>query len=125
MGDLGDVSPLVQVDGLEAIDVRDTVILDGFLEFVDVFHHLELATAGVDLGNSTGLQLVHQSAKDGTITENLLEGAGLHSLTKDGFDPAEHLSLKLGVTLAGDLLNAEKIGSDSHKDSDVVDVRRQ
>ena len=68
MGDLGDVSPLVQVDGLEAIDVRDTVILDGFLEFVDVFHHLELATAGVDLGNSTGLQLVHQSAKDGTIT---------------------------------------------------------
>ena len=47
----------------------------------------------------------------------------MHSLTKDGFDPAEHLSLKLGVTLAGDLLNAEKIGSDSHKDSDVVSSR--
>lgn len=104
LSDLGDVSPLVQVDSLKDINVGHAVVSDGGLEFVDILHHLELTAGGVDLGNGAWLQLVHQSAQDGTIAEHLLEGARLQTLAEHGLDPAEHLSLKLGITLASDLV---------------------
>jgi len=112
--DLGDVSPLVKVNGLEDVDVWDAVLLDGRLEFVDILHHLELTALGVDLGNSTWLQLVHQAAEDGAVAEDLLEGALGKALPEDGLDPAEHLGLQLGITLSGDLvsdLGAEAIAT--------------
>lgn len=93
LGDLGDVSPLVEVHRLEAVNVRDAVVLDGRLEFVDVLHHLELPALRVDLGNRAGLQLVHQPTEDGPVAEDLLEGARGQTLAEDCLNPAEHLRL--------------------------------
>lgn len=104
LGDLWDVATFIEIDSLEAINIWDTVVLDGSLELVDVFHHLELSTGGVDLGNGAWLEFVHQSAENRAVAENLLEGALGEALAEDGFDPAENLSLELLITLTGNFV---------------------
>jgi len=71
-GDLGDVFLIPKVNGLEHINVIAAVVFQGQLEVVDVFHHLELSTAGVDLADRSRGNLVHDLAKDSSVPEDIL-----------------------------------------------------
>ncbi len=62
--DLGDVLLLEQIDSLEEISVRNSVLLDGLEEGTDVLHNLE-GHRGilVDLLHASGLNTVNQPKK--------------------------------------------------------------
>jgi len=67
---LRNISPLPQVNSLEDVDFGHTINFAGFLELVNVLHHLELATLGVDFGDAAGHHFVHHPAENGAIAKN-------------------------------------------------------
>lgn len=110
---LGDVPLLPQVNGLEDVDFGHAPGLGGVLEVGDVLHKLELSAGGVDLGDATGHQLVHQVAEDNAVAEDVTEVTVGQGLTKDGAHPLHDALLQSWVTLASDLvldLGAESVG---------------
>jgi len=109
VGHIGNVLLLVQIDGLEDIDIGHTVLLQGLLEVVDVLHELELAARGVDLGHGVGRQHVDQLAQHLAVLEHILVGlAGGELLGDDGLDPFLGLLVHLGIALAGNLGGSNK-----------------
>lgn len=103
LGDLGNVPLLPQVDGLEDVNLGHAPGLGSVLEVRDVLHELELAAAGVDLGDATGHQLVHQVAEDGAVAENVSEVTVGEGLSKNGAHPLLDALLQGRVALAGNL----------------------
>lgn len=109
VGHVGNILLLVQIDGLEDIDVEHTVLLQGLLEVVDVLHELELAARGVDLGHGIGRQHVDQFAQHLTVLEHILVGlASGELLGNDSLDPLLGLLVHLGIALAGNLGGSDK-----------------
>lgn len=104
VGHLGNVLLLVQVDGLEHVNIIDTVVLQGLLEVVDVLHQLELSSGLVDLGDRSGHQDVHQAAQDSSVLEHILVGDSSGELgSQNGLNPSLGLGILNGIALAGDL----------------------
>lgn len=104
VGHLSNVLLLVQVDGLEDIDVVHSVILERLLEVVDVLHHLELASGLVDLRHGVRHQLVDQAAQHGSVLEHILVQLALGELhSHDGLDPGLGLLILDGIALASEL----------------------
>lgn len=100
LGDLWDISPLVEVDSLEHIDLGHAPGLARLLEPVDVLHLLELSTGRVDLGDAAGHQLVHKVAENNSILEDVLKRSVRQLLSDDVSHPREDIGLKLRVALA-------------------------
>lgn len=104
VGDVGNVLLLVEIDGLEDIDIGHTVFLESLLEVVDVLHELELATRRVDLGHRVGGEGVDQLAQHLAVLEHILVClAGGEFLANDGLNPFLGLLVHLGIAFAGNL----------------------
>lgn len=70
----------------------------------DVFHHFELSSGCVDLGDGARLQFVHELAKHGTILNDIFEGLlGGELSTKYTLDPFFGFILLFRVALGSEL----------------------
>jgi hypothetical protein len=102
LGDHGDVLLLEKVSGLEHVKLRDTVGEESLLEVVDVLHELELSSRRVDLLDDPGLELVHDSAENLSITKVVVVGHPSWALfTQNSCDPGEDLSFLILVSATG------------------------
>lgn len=63
LGNLGDVAALIEINGLEHIDLGHAPRLTRLLETVDIFHLLELSAGCVDLGDTARHQFVHKAVE--------------------------------------------------------------
>lgn len=95
-----DVLLLVQVSRLEHVHDGHSVFPHGVGKLVDVLHHLEVAAGGVNFGNASWTQLVHETAEHLAILEDVLEGSFRLWLPEDIEDPLEGLLLHILVPLA-------------------------
>uniref|UniRef100_A0A1B0GP64 Uncharacterized protein n=1 Tax=Phlebotomus papatasi TaxID=29031 RepID=A0A1B0GP64_PHLPP len=119
--DLRDVLLFPEINCLEDINIRYTVILEGFLEVVDVFHHFELSTRFVDLWYRSGLEFVHEAAEDCAILEDILiETASWEFGTQQGFNPFLSFLVLDGITLSGNLIAPHRDQSTLYSSTKVV-----
>ncbi len=100
--DLTDVLFLPELYRLENIYVRHTVLLDGFLELVDVLHHLEITPGRVDFADGSGLDLVDQFTENLSVAQVVLEGS-VELPADDRLDPFLGFLLLLGIAFRCDL----------------------
>lgn len=79
---------------------------------VDIFHHLELTTAAIDLGDGSRGDLVHQMAQHLSILEDIFEGfTWWEFLAQNRLDPFLGLFFLLWVTLCSDLQRDNRVKS--------------
>lgn len=115
-GDLGDVFLLPEVDCLEYVEIRNSVIFDRLLEIVDVLHHFELSTGRVYLGDASRLEFVDEFAEDLSILENFLVGNTWREfLTENLFDPRLGFLILFRISLGVDLSKGQVENRLKHK----------
>jgi len=108
---LWQIASLIKINSLEHIDVRYSVCFASLLETIDILHLFELAARGVDFGDTSWHQLVHQFAEDNSITKNVFEWTISELLTENSLNPGKDFGFKGGITFAGKLKATHKKGS--------------